>query len=143
MTSALVIPMTTIPSASWVSTRMGGGSVHGSKIYRDGSWGIRVAVRLPMSPSHPLCHKYSPFKVYMVLNKHLCVARRYYTADKALQHLCGRCILDMQQCPMESINVGPNCTLPLGILSPLTPYPMDCINRHELLFEEEFELLPS
>ena len=76
MTRALIIIMTTISSASKVSTRIGGGSLHGSEIYRDGSWGSRVVYRLTMSPKHLLCHKCSPFKVYRVLNKHLCVDRR-------------------------------------------------------------------
>ena len=55
---------------------MEGGFLYGSKIHRDGTWASRVAVRLTMSPRHPLCHKFSPVKVYRVLNKHLCTDRR-------------------------------------------------------------------
>ena len=76
MTSALVITATTISSASRVSTGTGGGSLHGSKIHRDGAWGSRVAGRFTVSPSHPFCHKCSPVKVDRVLNKHLCADRR-------------------------------------------------------------------
>ena len=63
MTSALVITAPTISATSRVSTRMGGGSLHASKIHRDGAWGFRVSVRFTMSRSHPLCHKCSPVKV--------------------------------------------------------------------------------
>ena len=143
MTSALVITVTTISSTSRVSTRMGGWCLHGFEIHKDGAWGSRVVFRPTMRPSHPLCHKYSPIKVYRVLNKHLCTDKGCLTTNKVAQHLCRCCILDMQQCPAEPINVGPHCTLTLGTLSPLIPCPMGCINGHELLLEEEFELLPS
>ena len=76
MTSALVITVTTISYVSGLSTGMGGGSLHGSEIHRDGAWGSRVAGRLTMSPNHPLRHKFIPVKVYRVLNKHLCADKR-------------------------------------------------------------------
>ena len=58
--------------------------------------------------------------------------------DKAVQHLCGRCILDIEQLPVESINIGPHCTLALSILGLLIPRLAVSINGHELLLEEEF-----
>ena len=76
MSSALVITATTISPTPGVSTRIGGGSLHGSEIHGDGAWGSRVAGRLTMSPSHPLHHKCSPVKVYRILNKHLCIDKR-------------------------------------------------------------------
>ena len=76
ITSELVITATTISSASRVSPGMGEWSLHGSKIYRDGAWGIRVASGLSMRPSHPHRHNCSPFKVCRVLNKHLYTDRR-------------------------------------------------------------------
>ena len=57
---------------------MGEGSPHGSKIHRNGAWGIRVASSLTTSPRHSLCHKCSPVKVYRVLNKYLCANRRFF-----------------------------------------------------------------
>ena len=63
--------------------------------------------------------------------------------DEMVQHLCRRYILDMQQCPVEPIHVGPYCTLSLGILGPLTSYLAGSINGHELLLEEKLKLLPS
>ena len=143
MTSVLVIIATSISSSFGLSTRMGGGALHGSEIYRDGAWGRRVAGRLTMNPSHPFCRKCSPVKVYRVLNKHLCVDRRCKTADKVVQNLCRHCILDMQQHPAECINIGLHCTLCLCTLNLLIPCPMSSINGHKLLLEEEFELLPS
>ena len=63
--------------------------------------------------------------------------------DKAVQHLYKHCILDMQQYRVEPINVGLYCTLPLGIFGPFIPFLVGSINGHELLLEEEFQLLPS
>ena len=71
MASVLVITATTISSASGVSIGMGRGCLHGSEIYRNVAWGSRVAVRLTVSSSHPLCPKGSPVIFYRVLNKHL------------------------------------------------------------------------
>ena len=77
MTSVLVNTVTTISSTSRVSPGMGGGSLHGSKIQRDRAWGSRVASGLTMSPIHPLDRKFSPLKVFRVLNKHLCMDKRH------------------------------------------------------------------
>ena len=63
--------------------------------------------------------------------------------DKAIQHLYRCCILRMEQYPAEPINLGPNCTLFLGILNPIIPYPACSIHRHEILLEEQLKLLPS
>ena len=76
MISALVITVTTISSALGVNPRMGGGSLHGFKIQRDGAWGSRLVSGITMSPSHPLYHKCSPVKVCRVLNKQLSVNKR-------------------------------------------------------------------
>ena len=62
---------------------------------------------------------------------------------KAVQHLCGCCILDMQQCLGEPIDVDPLWTLALGTLGPLISCLAGSINGHELLLEEEFKLLQS
>ena len=60
MTSALVTTATTISSDSKVNTGIGGGSLHGSEIHKDGAWGSRVVGRLTVSPSHPPHYKCSP-----------------------------------------------------------------------------------
>ena len=105
-----------------------------------------MAGRLTVSPSYPLHHTFSPVKTYRVLNKYLCADRRCWTMDKIykmVQHLCRCCILEMLQCLVEPINVGPHYTLSLGILSSLVPCPVGSINGHELLLEEQLKLLPS
>ena len=59
--------------------------------------------------------------------------------NKVVKYLCQRCILDMQQCPMEPINVGPHSTLSLGTLRSTDLLLIaGSINGYKLLIEEDF-----
>ena len=58
--------------------------------------------------------------------------------DKVIKYLCRHSILDIQQCPVEAIDIGLYSTFFLGTLGPLILYTVGSINGHKLLLEEDF-----
>ena len=71
------------------------------------------------------------------------LAQTIQDLTKVVQHLCRCYILNVLQCLVVPINMGPYCILTLGMLSPLIPCPAGSIYGYKLLFEEELELLPG